>query len=810
MLSDLRLAVRHLLRAPGFTIAATLTLALAIGANSAIFSAVNAVLIRPLPVRAPDEVVVVWQNEATTGQAVVELTHRHLREWMAAGTVFSNASLMGSHNWPGILEGAGEPVRVWYAGVSASFFEVLGVTPFIGRPFNPADDRPGAAPVVAVNHSTWMNRFSGDRSVIGRTITVDGRRAEIVSVMPPGVDLPRAAEFWTPAVSALTGFDPENTRILDTVGVFYVIGRPGPGVTPSTLGAAIDALEARLDATTPGRLKWGDRAVVTPLLTHVFGPTRPALWALWAAVTVLLLIACANVSGLLLTRVAQRQREHAVRLALGATRFAVGRVWVLEVLLVTFAGGVLGFIAASRLSRLIVALAPDDLPRLDAVNIDTTVALFTFGVVLAVALAVGAMPIRQAGVARIAETLAAGGRATTDRRSMRARSGLLMVQMSLAVLLLVAAGLVTRSFVELKRLHLGFDPVRVLSVNVLPQSASIPTNEWMTALLERVRTIAGVEAAGAVALPPLALGPIGQGVRVVLQGQPETAEAAARNPTLNYQVATPGYLEAMGIRLVQGRWFNALDAADAPRVSVVSESTARRLWPGEDPIGQRVRMANFTPGKPGSSWRQIVGVVADVRHRDLEEVQLDIYDPALQVGQDAGHLIVRAHVDPNSLLPFIRQHARALDARVILDRVTTLEAVVARASAPWRFSMWLFALLAAVSFALAAVGLFSVVALDVIERRHEFAVRLALGASSRQILRTVLFRFGVRVAIGAAAGLLAALMSTQVLRSLLFQIGPHDPATYVVVIGVVALASLLAAYVPARRAAATSLQTLLR
>lgn len=807
MIADVRHAVRHLRQAPGFTATAVLTFALAIGANSAIFSAVHTVLLAPLPVEAPGDLAVVWQTDAG-GRAVIELTYRHLREWTGAGRTFTRASVVGSHNWSSVLQARGEPTRIWYSGVSAGFFETLGVDPLLGRTLRPEDDVPNAPSVAVLNHATWVRRFGADPGVVGTTMLLEGSPVEIVGVMPPGLDVPRGAELWMPVVPVLTGGAPPAASNLDTVGVFYVVGRVRAGLSMRAVGAELNAVEAALDRAMPGRLKWGDAAVVTPLLDYLFGPVRPALRILWAAVAVLLLVACANVSGLMLTRVAGRRREHGIRLALGATRSGLARPWLAETLILGAAGGALGLAVAYWMVRAIAALAPDDLPRIAEMSIDAPVAFFTFAVVVAAALVTGAMPLRHAGAVDPVESLASG-RATTGRAALRARSTLLVAQIALSVVLMVAAGLVLRSFLALTRVDLGFSPERVLTMTVQPQTTNLPANRWLHELLGRVRALPGVEAAGAVYLRPLILGPIGQGVRVYLEGQPQTRETADANPTLNYQMATPGYFEALRIRLRRGRLFTDRDTADAPRVAIVGESAARRLWPGQDPIGKRISMSTFEPGAP-RAWRTVVGVVADVRYRDLQEVQLDVYDPALQMAPAADNVVVRTAGDPLVPAGAVRALARELDPSVIVDTVTTLDAVVERAQAPWRLAMWMFVLFAGLAFGLAALGLFGLVALDVAHRRRELAIRLALGATRASLLCGVLIRAGWRVAAGLALGVGAALVASRATGALLYGVSVNDARTYGAVLCLVLAVVALAAYVPARRAARIDPHGLLR
>jgi predicted permease len=803
-LADLRLALRHLRRSPGYTATAALTFAMAIGANSAIFSAVHAVLLRPLPVDAPARVAVVWQTNAS-GEGVVELTYRHLREWKASGFTFSRAGLMASHNWSAVLEGRGEPFRIWFNAVSADFFETLGTRPFLGRTFRGADDVANAPPVAILNYGTWVRRFGADPGIIGTTMKLDGSAVEIVGVMPDGLDIPRGAEFWIPAAPVVAG---AGANGLDTFGVFYVVGRLRPGLSMAAAKSEIDLIDERLSHEVPGRPKWGDRTAVTPMLDYVFGPARGALRLLWAAVVVLLMIACANVSGLMLTRVSRRRHEDAIRLALGANRSIVARLWLTEIAVVAIIGGALGLLAAQFLVEAIVGLAPDDLPRIAEVAVNRTVALFTFAIVLAVAVVTGLVPLRQAGAVRVAEAFE-GERTTAARHTLRTRTTLLVGQIALSVVLLVAAGLVVRSFIGLERTDLGFNPERVVSLSLQPGSPPKPSNEWIQDVLTSVRSVPGVEAAGAVYLRPLLLGPIGDGVRVYLEGQPQTRESAESNPTLNHQNATPGYFEAMRIQLRAGRFFTDGDTMDRPRVAIVSESTARRLWPGQDPIGKRVILSAYRP-RTKPEMRTVIGVVADVRYHSLGEVQLDIYDPARQVAQPATSVVVRTALPPAAIASTIRGIARTTDPTAIVDEVTTMTAVVNRAQAPWRLATWMFVMFGVLAFGLSALGVFSLVALEVAYRRREFAIRLALGSAPRAIVRGVLVRASRSAAAGLGIGLAVALATSRALRSLLFGVAPEDVTTYLVVCVIVIAAVTIAAWLPAQRALSSDPHAVLR
>ncbi len=792
----LRLVVRRLHQHRGYCAAVIVTLALTIGTTTAIFSAVYAVLLKPLPVTRPDGLVICWERAPERNLPVVELSYRAFEEWRLHARSFAAAAAVGSSTWPGVLE-RGEAARVATAGVSASFFETLGAPPALGRAFTPDDDLPNAAPVTILSHSIWTTRFGADPSVVGSRIEMDGVRT-VVGVMPQGFDYPRGTDFWIPVVPVLTGPAGDRAANLRDVGVLFVIGRLRSGVTAETARQELDQLRAlQQEAGIP---HFGSEVVLTPWLDHVFGPVRQALWALLAAVIVLLVIGCANVSGLMLTRVSLRRREQAVRVALGATRMQVGRQWLVETLVVATAGGAAGLAVSHWIARAIVVLAPQDIPRIADVAIDGPVALFSCAIVAVAALLCGAAPVRQAGAFNLVDALNDAARGTPGTHVWRSRSLLLVVQISLTVLLLVAGGLIVRSFVNLQRIDLGFVSTDVVMLNVTPRHAPAGVNRWIAEFLSRIEALPDVDAAGAVYLRPLALGPIGQEAGLILEGQPVVLETTRRNPTLNYEIASASYFHAMRIPLLEGRLFTDRDTADAPPVALVSASTARTLWPGRSAIGQRF-MLTHDGAPPERAWRTVVGVVSDVRYRGIDDVRLDVYDASLQARMEARDVVVRGRGDARRLLSAVQAEARRIDPGVLIAGVTTLDAVVARATAPWRFTMWTLTLFAAMAFGLAALGLVSVVGLDVADRRQEFAVRIALGASGERIVRSVLASIAARVMPGLLLGVIASAVGTQTLRALLYGVDVMDATTYGVAILLIACVTILAAYVPARRAA---------
>ena len=799
--------MRRLFQQPGYVAGCVLTLAVAIGASSAIFGVVHGVILKPLPIRNPGELVMGWEEDRARNLAVVELTYRSFDYLASHSKTLASAAVVGSSTWSDVLTSGGEPARVATAGVSASFLDTLGVRPELGRGFRATDDQPNAPPVAIVSHAFWTRRFGSDPAIVGRVIDFDNRR-EVIGVMPRDFDFPSGTDFWIPVVPVLARAGGTRFDGLKDIGVLFAIGRLRPGVTRASATQELETLAAQA-VRDGGAVRFGSSVVVTPFLDHVLGSLRPALWAALAAVGVLVLIACANVSGLMLTRARRRMREYVIQRALGATQGRLARQWMGEALLLAVAGGMLGLIGAHWIIRVIVALAPSGIPRLADVSINLPVAAFAFGATMTAALLCGVSALRHATGGNLLSALADVARGTPGPRSTRARSALLSVQVALAVVLLVGAGLIVQSFVNLGRIDLGFAPSNVIAMDLSPRGDGRPTNEWMADLLDRVSRLPDVEAAGAVFLRPLALGAIGQETDVVLEGQADSPESRRRNPALNAQVATPGYFRAMRIPLLAGRFFTPDDRAQADRVAVVSESAARRLWPGADPIGRKMLMPTHGP-KRERAWRTVVGVVADVRYRGLTDARLDVYDAAAQSPLAATDLVVRTRGDLGTVSLAVQAEARRLNPGVVIDRVISMDAILGRATSPWRLSVWLFTLFAAIAFAIATVGLISVVGLDVAERRREFAIRLALGADRGQMVGLVLRTAGVWAALGVAGGVVSALAASRALGSLLFDVTPVDPATYALVVALVIAVVAIASYLPARRAAEVDPMTLFR
>lgn len=809
----LSLAWRHLVARPGYVAAVVLTLALGIGSATAMFSAVTAVLLASNGVGEIDRVVVGWGIDTRRSSSLIELTYNDVAAMGAASPALTATASVGASTWSTTLENVGEPTRLESAGISGTFFELLQVRPALGRLVRPDDDVRNGPDVAVLSHGIWQRRFGGEPSVIGRVLRLDGRSVTVIGVAPPEFDFPRGTDLWKPLSPLLARAGEEwRSDPFEDVGVLLLLGRLRPDATVQLAAEQLSAAARARDASRRVPMT-GQQIALEPFHAHVVGPARQAIMALFAAVVVLLLMACANVSGLVLTQASRRVRDDALQLALGADVRTLARQRLVEAVIFAVGGCALGLLVARVAIRAMLSLAPDGIPRLTSATLDIPVTAFA-AVLTAVSLAlvVGA-PLRQLRRVQVADVLGDGGRTSAGRQTVRTRAALLVVQTALAVVLLVAAGVLIRSFSELRRLDVGFKPAGVLTVRMDPRFENPDESRlWMNALLDDLRARPGVRAAGAVYLRPMALGSIGQGTWFLTEGQPQTNEQTAANPVLNYQTASPDYFRAMGIPLLSGRQFTDRDDASAERVMLVSAGTAARLWPGEDPIGKRLLTSSFDRSEdaPRRVWRRVVGVVADVPYRGLDQPSLDIYDPAAQSSMLAQDLIVRGDGPALDSAAMVVGAIRAMRPDVVIHDVQSLDAILAKATAPWRFAAWVFAVFGGAAFVLALVGLASVVSLDVAQRRHEFAIRLALGAPAVDIARRAVSTSAVRVTIGLAIGLIASSGAVLALRGLLFGVPVFDWVTYSAVPILVLAIAAVAAAVPVYGALRTNPAGVLR
>lgn len=788
---DLRFSLRSLAKSPGFTLAAVLTLALGIGANTAVFSFVNGVLLRPLAYRDPGRLYTLWLN--------LEKRDGPRAEW-AGRSLFSdwrreNRSFAGLAAWGGFgaeLTGDGEPESLPGLRVSPALFDLLGVRPALGRSFSAEEETPGRDQVVMLTDGLWRRRFGADRSLPGKTIEINGQSFTVAGVLPPGFRFelePDAALF------APLPIDPAR----EDYGAFYirVVGRLRDGVSPLQAQADLDRVAALLGSQHPEDL--ADTGItLTPLKQSVVGDSQALLIALFAASLLVLLIACTNVANLLLARAGGRERELALRSSLGASRGRLVRQLLTESLLLALAGGLAGLLLGGWGMDLLRWLAPQGTPRLDEVSLNLTVLAFTFAAALTTGLVFGLAPalglVRRQSPKSLREGSQGGG---TPGRS-RLRSLLVVGEVALGLVLLVAAGLLIRSLGALSQVDPGFRPQQVVSGTLLFPSARIPDEADLVPLLDRMlaRLAARpqVEAVGAVSVLPLSGSQTD--ISVAVEGR---LPKPGQEPGTDYRIVSPGYFAAMGIPLLQGRLFAAEDGPTGTRTVVVSERFAERFLPGEDPLGKRVRLGEVQSAE--SPWWTIVGVVGGVRDNQLDRApDPEIYTSFQQFPVRRMTLVARVAGAPATALPLLRQAVADVDPSRPLAHLDTLENLVARSLAPTRFVAYLLASFAALALVLAAVGIYGVVAHAVGERRREIGIRMAVGAEIASILRMVLAWGGRLLAIGLGLGLLAALAASRLLVSLLYGVGPADPATLAVVTGLLGLVALGACYLPARAA----------
>jgi putative ABC transport system permease protein len=803
MLSDVRLSLRWLRRSPTLAAAAVCTLAVAIGASVAVFAVVDKVLIRPLPIRDEHRVVVIWPRERNTPATIGEVSYATFRAWQRDARGFEQLAAIGSTTWGLVLQ-EGEPATIPAAAVSASFFPLAGATAAIGRTLQPEDDRKGSARVAVLSHGAWQRRFGGDPAIVGRPLRFRDGVYTVVGVMPDGFDYPRGADLWVALVPQLeTASQQWNVDVIEDpgFGVLFVLGRLAPGVTIDAASATVSNLIAR---GVPAAFRPGMEASLTPIAEHIFGSTRAALVAVTLCVGLVLLIACSNASALLLVRAASRSHEAAARIALGASRWRLLRQSLADAAVLATAGGTFGVALAYWTVKALLVMAPARVPRIELVRFDGRTLAGAAVVSILVALFVGVAPGLQASSHHLAAALTGVGTRVT--RARRMRRAFAVAQVGLALALLVCAGLVGRSFLNLLRIDVGFDPTRVLTMDVqLPDATRTRHDGFYTALLERVRAMPGVESAGAIYQRPLEYSGIGMDGSVLIEGQRTDVESGdwEKNPRVNLESVTPGYFDAIGAPVVRGRAFLESDTATTPRVAVVGEALARRLWPGQQPIGKRLNTPGALPDVARESrWATVVGVVRDARYRGLTDPRFDLYLAHAQSDLRVKHLMVRASTaDAAALAGAVRAEARRLDASVLVEGVAGMESLVRQATAPWRFSATTLGVLAAVALALAALGVYATVSQTVVERTREIAIRVAVGAVPAQIGAMVLREGLWLAAAGVVAGAGVAAVAARAITGLLFGVAPLDPLTTAAAALLFLAVSVAALSLPAWRAA---------
>jgi putative ABC transport system permease protein len=791
---DIRYAIRRLLKSPSFTAVAVLTLALGIGANSAIFSVVNGVLLDPLPYHDPERLVGIFH--LSDGQRAVMSGPNFTDVKRLSQTLADAAAVTRSRV---ILTGEGEPVRLDGAQVSAGLFDLLGVRPVLGRTFHADENEPGRQQVAILSHGLWQQRFGADEGVIGKRIMLDGVSTEVVGVMPKDFSFPSARQLWTPLE-----YSPALLR--EQRGAWYltVVGRAKAGIPIERVTAEIETIGAQLATQYPDNNE-GLGFTAVSLHEATVGDIRKAVFVLLGAVGFVLLIACANVANLLLARAAGRETEMAVRSALGAARGRLIRQLLTESIILSLAGAALGLLVAVWGVDLLKGLRPAGVPRLDNVTVDTDVALFTMGLAVATGLLFGLVPAFQSTGIAIAGSLKEAGRgALSTRGGARMRSTLVVAEMALAVMLLAGAGLLIRSFTKLASVDPGFRATQALTFELsLPESRYADDARqiaFFDQLIPQLRTVPGVEQAAAVISLPLS----GSSLVLTFEVAGRPPVPPSQQPAMQVRIATAGYFETLGIPLKRGRVFTNEDRAGTTPVVLITESSARQYFPGEDPIGKKI-ILGWGRGVGEARRRaggEVVGVVGDVKDAGLDEADPpQIYMPFAQWPVSGMSLVLKTAVPPASVAEPTRAAVHAIDPNLPVANVRTLEEVVARSISQPRFYMTLLAVFAGVALVLAAIGIFGVLSYAVAQRTREIGIRLALGAQHRTVLRLVVREAMLLALAGVAVGVVCAvLLSRSLVSSLLFSTSPQDPLTFAIVAAVLSAVALLASYIPARRA----------
>ncbi|HEX8144774.1 MAG TPA: ABC transporter permease [Pyrinomonadaceae bacterium] len=794
LLQDLRYGVRMLMKNPGFSAVVVLALALGIGANSAIFSVVNALLLRPLPFDEPQQLMMVWGVSKNSGEGRLVLSVPDLSDLRAQSQTIE---YLAPYNGSGTtLANGDETERIFGAVVPADLFPLLRVEPVLGRTFTREEDVPGGPPLVVISQNLWQRSFGSDPKIVGKEIKMGGLGLTVIGVMPASFRFPIQGEkpdYWQPIASS-----PSYTAAKDIRGSrsLRVLARLKRGVTQAQAQSELASIARRLEEQYPDT-NTGLTFNLTPLHEDIVGSVRPALLIILGAVAFVLLIACANVANLLLARSAARHKEIAIRTALGAGRLRIIRQLLTESLLLSVMGGGLGMLIAMWGIDLLVAASPANLPRIREIGLDAYVLGFTAAVSILTGILFGLVPALQSSRLDLTESLKEGGRGSTDGlRRNRVRSLLVISEVALSLVLLVGAGLLIRSFVSLLNTSPGFDADSILTVDIPLSRSKFPGGEqqslYVQQLIERTREVPGVEAVAAVNILPLSGN--ARESSFTVEGRPVPP---GQEPEAQVSAVSPDYFRAMSIPLQRGRVFTERDRKDAPPVLIISESLARRNFPGEDPLGKRLLIDDAKPP------HEIIGIVGDVHHEGLEtEAGPEYYLSYFQAPERLVNLVVRAAppTDPASLQSAVRNAIKGVNSDQLIWQTKTMQQMLSESVARQRFNMMLLALFAALALFLATIGIYGVMSYSVTQRTHEIGIRIALGAQARDVLRMVVRQGMTLTLVGVCLGLLAAFAVTRVMTSLLYGVTATDALTFAAVSVLLAGIALLACLIPARRA----------
>jgi putative ABC transport system permease protein len=795
MRHDLVYAVRALYQRPLFAGAAVLTLALGIGANSAIFSVVHAVLLRPLPYPAPDRLMTVWSANPRQGFDRDVSAYPNFDDWRRQSRSFESMSAYFGADFA--LTQAGDPVQITGAMVTPGFVDTLGVAPAQGRAFSPSEGAAGANRVAMLSHALWQTRFGSDPAVVGRSIVLNGVTYEIVGVMPASFAFPETVQVWVPLAPRGRYADLMQAR-----GSMWlrVIARLKPGVARGAAQAELDAIASALERQYPD-VNAGIGIRLVPMHEEIVGDVRQPLLVLLAAVGFVLLIACANVANLLLTRAASRQKELAIRAALGAGRRRLIRQMLIESLVLAAVGGAAGLVLAAWGIEALSWLAPADLPRATGIRIDGPVILYAAVAALATGVIFGIAPALQSAVAAAGESLKQGGRTgAAGSRSRRLRSAVAIVEIAVALVLLIGAGLLVRSFIAMGQVELGFDPRHTIALRIDLPAARYPEgteiDAFYTELASRLRRLPGVESVGLGS--SVLLSALPQSADLAVRGQPRR-DPDARNPPVPYDSVTPGFFQTLRIPLLRGRLFTDADGPTAQPVVVVNESLARRFFPGDNAIGGQITFGDAAD--PRTRWSTIIGIVADTRRAGVNRAPwAEVYYAQAQAPEPRMYVLVRTSGDPLAVARAAQAAVWTIDRNQPVSSIRTVDGLLAASQASRRFTTLLLGVFSIIALVLAAIGIYGVIAYSTAQRTQEIGIRKALGASDREVLTMVVKEGATIGGLGLAIGLAAALALTRSLSSLLFGVGAHDPMTFVAMPIGLLLVIVAAALIPAARA----------
>ncbi|HUG10388.1 MAG TPA: ABC transporter permease [Opitutaceae bacterium] len=799
MIADLRLALRLLIKSPGFTVVAVLTLGLGIGSNTAIFSVVNGVLLRPLALHEPDRIVRLLESQPPQFPTF-SIAPPNFVDWKKTSASFESLAAYRGQSYN--LTGEGEPMRLVGLRVTAEHFTVFGVAPLQGRDFLPEEDTPAGGQVAILSHVFWQRQFGGAPDTLGRSIELNGNPHTIIGIMPQDFSGATVTpiDLWTPMAF------PDEEISNSNRGAHYInaVGRLKPGVTIEQAQSEMNVIAAQLATEYPDTNKgWGVSVFVLP--DYMVRDVRLVLWTLLGAVACVLLIACANVANLLLARANSRMREISIRSAMGAGRWRIVRQLLTESVVLALLGGAAGVLFANWGLDVLLAFAPANLPRASELGIDGGALGFAFALSLLTGIVFGAAPAWLATGHRLNETLKEGSRGSTEGGRRWFRQGLVIAEVALALLLLTGAGLLVRSYMNLSGVDPGFDPTNATVVNLSLPDRKYDTPEkqqqFADSLVARVRELPGVVEAGITHTLPL----VGDWVLTfVIEGRPEIAPSDL--PSTNYYAVSPGYFRAMGIRIVRGRGFSVQDTAEAPRVALINETFARMHFPGEDPIGKRIYIQNGP-----ESFREIVGIVSDVKQYGIDsDTTAQAYDPFAQNPFGGLTAVIRTSGDPAALQKSIRAQVFAVDPAQPVSSIRLLTDILAGSISRQRFAMLLITVFSLVALVISAVGIYGVVAYSVSQRTGEIGIRMALGATGRDVLSMVLRQNLIIIAAGLVLGLLAAISASRVMQSLLYRVSASDPLTLGAIAALLGVIGFFACLIPARRATKVDPMTALR